>query len=472
MTLAITITPAGIIAPTYAEILASLQSQLRAIFGSDIYIEPDSQDGQMLAIFAQSIKDNNDAMIAAYNAFSPTFAQGAGLSSVVKINGIQRLVATNSQANLTITGTFGTPIVNGVAKDIVGNLWALPPLVVIPIAGTIDVTGTAITAGAVAASPGDITQIATPVRGWQTVTNVTAAIPGQPVEVDATLRKRQSESTALPALSVLDSILAAILNLTGVTRAYVYENDTGTEDVDTIPAHSIAAVVGGGQVIDIATAIQRHKTPGTGTYGTTSQTVTDSEGISTVINYFALATIKMAVLIFLTPGTGFVITTEDLIEASLIEWFNTLAIGADSILNKLWSPVNLAGDAATTATGLSQAQLDVLSATYNATALFQARDDGVSMSLQITANPGDVTLAVFDASYYVSGKTVAAELDDSTYFIATITSIVGNTLHITPAVTAGRTIANGNIVYSGADVKIAFNEAALGDLADITVVTP
>ena len=89
-TLGCTIRSVGISAPAYSDILASLTASAQSIFGSDIYLAPDSQDGELLAIFAKAIQDTNNATIAAYQAYSPTYAQGTGLSSVIKINGIAR----------------------------------------------------------------------------------------------------------------------------------------------------------------------------------------------------------------------------------------------------------------------------------------------------------------------------------------------------------------------------------------------
>ena len=97
-TLAPTITGAGISVPTYADILSSLQASVRQIYGEDIYVEPDSMDGQLLAIMAQAIYDCGQTAVAVYNSFSPQTAFGAGLSSVVKINHLARAIATNSRS--------------------------------------------------------------------------------------------------------------------------------------------------------------------------------------------------------------------------------------------------------------------------------------------------------------------------------------------------------------------------------------
>src|ERR1700732_3041579 len=107
-TLSAQVTATGISAPSYNDIISSLVASMQAIFGSDIYLVPSSQDYQMLAIIAAAINDQNQAMIAAYNGFAPSFAQGANLSALVKINGLARQPATSSTAQIVIVGVAGT----------------------------------------------------------------------------------------------------------------------------------------------------------------------------------------------------------------------------------------------------------------------------------------------------------------------------------------------------------------------------
>lgn len=467
MSFAPVISSTGIIAPTYADILGELQGAMRSIYGSDIYLGADSQDGQFLAIMAQAIKDQNDAIIAAYNAFSPLTAQGAGLSTVVKINGIRRLPSSNSTAVVTIVGQAGTTINSGQITDPVGVRWALPTTVVIPPGGTIDVTATAVDPGAIPASPGTLTAIATPTRGWQTVTNAAAAEPGLPVESDATLRQRQSVSTAIPALSVLDAILGGIKNILGVGRAFIYENDTGTTDADGVPGHSISAVVEGGDVTTIGETIARYKTPGTGTYGSTSVNVVDAVGVPSTINFFELALVEFFSIVFLTPGTGYLSSTGVAIQASIGQWLTSLAIGQDSSLSKLWSPVNLTGDAATAATGLTQAQLDALGDTYDASAIYQARQDMV-----ITGGPyiaGVNIVHVINTASLSIGKGIALELDDGSFLVTGVTGKSGTQITMADNIPTGRSAPNGNLMYVAGDVTVAFNEAAFAVAADTTL---
>jgi uncharacterized phage protein gp47/JayE len=349
-TLAAQITPTGISAPSYADIYQSLQASFQGIYGSDAYIAPDSQDGQMLAIIAQAINDCNNTMIAVYNAFSPSTAQGAGLSSVVKINGLARLVPSNSTVAVDITGVAGTIISNGIVSDINGNSWNLPPTVTIPFGGEITVTATAQQAGAIAADTDTVINIVTPTLGWQTVNNSSAAVPGNPVEMDATLRARQSVSTSLPAQSIIDALYGSLANLTGVTQLKIFENDTGSADGNGVPAHSIAVVIEGGNVTTIAQTIEEKKPPGTGTYGTTSEVVLDPVGVPVTINFFIPTQDEILVAITIKALSGYTSTIGNEITASIASAINALGINANNGLLALSALTAAAYDTSAPAT--------------------------------------------------------------------------------------------------------------------------
>lgn len=329
-TTAPTISSAGITAPAYSDILDFLKSKYQAIYGADTYLEDDSQDGQLLAIFASSINDANAVAISVYNAFSPSTAQGANLSSVVKINGIARAVPSASTVDVTIVGVVGTTITNGVVQDTNQVKWDLPATVTIPPAGQITVTATCETTGAVSAAAGTVTTIATPTRGWQTVTNASAAAMGNPVEEDADLRVRQSSSTALPSLTVLDGIIGAVKAITGVTRVAAYENDTNVTDSNGLPPHVISLVVEGGDATAIANAIAAKKTPGGGTCGTTQVVVTDVYGIPHPINFFRPTPQAITAVVNLKALAGYSTAVGTRVQQAISDYVNSVAIGGGS----------------------------------------------------------------------------------------------------------------------------------------------
>src|ERR1041385_3650203 len=145
-----TIDAAGLHVQDVATIHANLRAIYFSIYGADAYIPEDSQDGQFIAAIAQAIADCHAGVAAVYNAFSPTTAQGNGLSSVVKINGLQRAQPSSSTCDVTLTGQANLTITNGQVQDTAGNTWSLPSPTTIGGGGTVTVTATCQTAGAIA----------------------------------------------------------------------------------------------------------------------------------------------------------------------------------------------------------------------------------------------------------------------------------------------------------------------------------
>lgn len=343
-----TIDSTGVHVPDFSAVLLGVQNLYWGIYGSDAVLTPDTQDGQFLGVLAQGISSCNQGVGAAYNAFIPTFAQGAGLSSLVKINGLQRGVPTNSQIVVTVGGTVGTVITNGQVGDNAGlsQTWNLPATVTIPSGGTIDVTATNAVAGEISAGASTLTVILTPTLGWQNVTNGSnAASLGAPVESDATLRRRQAASTGQPALSPEEAIAAEVANVPGVTASKLYDNRTASTDANGIPSHSISVVVDGGDATAVATAIFNKIAPGIGTYGTTTVSLTDSQGMIVNINFFELAFTTIYVAVSITALAGYTSAVGDEIKAALLAWVNGLDIGEDVYYTKLVGAANLFGTA-------------------------------------------------------------------------------------------------------------------------------
>lgn len=327
----------------YPTILAWLQDQYRGIYGADVYLEADSQDGQWIAVQAKAIFDSANVGASTYNSFSPVSAQGIGLSRVVKINGIQRESPTNSTVDVAVTGIAGTTITNGVIQDSLNQKWDLPASVTIPGGGVITVTATAEDQGAISAAANTVTVIYTPTLGWQSVNNAADATVGVAVEKDAKLRQRQALSTGNPSVTVFDGTIGALANLTGVSAVRGYENDTNSTDGDGIPAHTISCVVLGGDAVEICQTIQIHKTPGCGTYGTTSETVFDPKGMPLLINFYRPTDAEIGVELTLTPYAGYTSDYTPLIAQAVASAIEAFGIGNDVLLTQLYVAAYLVG---------------------------------------------------------------------------------------------------------------------------------
>lgn len=339
--LSATVTAEGISAPDYQTILDTLTSYFQQIYGSDAYLEPDSKDGQMVALVALAIHDANNTAISVYNCFSPATGYGAALTSNVKINGIARKGATNSTVDLLLTGTAGTTITNGTVKDINNVIWRLPASVVIGVDGTVTVTAICSNSGAVAALAGTITTINTPTRGWTSVTNPAAAAVGAPAETDAELRIRQGQSVAIPSMTPFEGVDGAIANIAGVTRHKLYENDTGKTDGNGLPPHSISAIVDGGDVTEIARTIRGNKGQGVRTWGKTSVTVPDKYGNPHIISFSRPTDVPVYGKITLKVFAGYTSQIGVQIQQAVADYINRLMIGDQVLLSRIYSPANL-----------------------------------------------------------------------------------------------------------------------------------
>ncbi|WP_054688012.1 baseplate J/gp47 family protein [Pantoea stewartii] len=339
--LSATVTAQGISAPAYQTILTTITGYFQQIYGTDAYLDPDSKDGQMVALVSLAIHDANNTAIAVYNSFSPSTGMTDALSRNVKINGISRRAATNSTADLTLVGTAGTTITNGSVKDANGIIWNLPASVTIGPGGTVTATSTCSVSGAVAAVAGSVSKINTPTRGWLSVTNVSAATVGSAAETDSELRIRQRQSVALPSLTPFAALDGAIANVTGVTRHKLYENDTGSQDANGLPAHSVAAIVDGGDINAIAQVIQGKKGQGVATFGSTSVTVPDAWQNPHIISFSRSSPVPVFVAITLKVFQGYTTQVGNDIKKAIVDYVNSLDIGDDLLLSRVYSPANL-----------------------------------------------------------------------------------------------------------------------------------
>ncbi len=335
------ITQAGLLLPSYLDVLNDLLDTYTTIYPSNSYLQPDTADYQLISAFAIKINDIYQAILMDYNSRSYVTAVGAGLDAVVANLGITRLPATYSTAILTVSGTAGTVILNGIAYDFNGNLWLFPASVTIGSNGTVSVLATAQQLGAISAAANTITGISTPVQGWTSVTNPAAATVGTPTESDAALRARAAISTALPSQTNFESTLAAVAAVPGVLRSIGYNNPTGGPDAYGNPAHSITMVTEGGNSLAIATAIYNSRGLGALMNGTTQVQVTDpvTGQIMTVGFYEAVLT-NVYITATLYPLAGTIVPQViQNIQDALTSYLAALQIGSLISISAIYSTI-------------------------------------------------------------------------------------------------------------------------------------
>lgn len=270
------ITAAGLQVATQTEYIEQFTAAMEDIYGSDINLEQSTPDGQMMMIYIQTALDVLDLLVNIYNMFDPDNAIGVVLDQRVAINGIQRRAGTHTIQNVTVTVDRALNIY-GLDQDVEpvytvsdseGNEFVLVTSHVFSGSGSASLVFQALLPGEVLTIPNTITVPVTVVLGVVSVNNPLGATSiGVNEETDAELRLRRQKSVSLASQGYYAGLMAALLNIDGVTSSYIYENDSDSTDGDGVPSHSIWVIVSGGDPNDIADAIYRKRNAGCGMKG-------------------------------------------------------------------------------------------------------------------------------------------------------------------------------------------------------------
>lgn len=275
-------TAAGLVVPTEEQIRAGLWADFQAAFGGNLNESDATPQGQLVTSLAATIGASNDLLLQLVNFVDPAFSSGRMQDAIGRIYFLTRIAATSTLVQATCTGATGTLIPAGslaLASD--GTIYQSLGDATVGSGGSVVTTFAAITTGPIACPAGSLSQIYRVVPGWDTVTNASDGIIGRDEETAAEFEKRRSDSVAGNATGILPSIRAAVLDVDGVIDAYVTENPTAlpvTIGGVTIAANSLYVAVSGGTNAAVASAIWSRKPPGCAYTGTTTVSVTDTQG--------------------------------------------------------------------------------------------------------------------------------------------------------------------------------------------------
>lgn len=267
----------GLTIVTKDETVTALTTGYQQIYGTDISTDSDTPDGQQINLFAQAIQDTAELILSVFSSFDPDFAVGEVLDQRVAINGIQRQAGTYTITPITLVNSQSVTIYGldqsvqpvYTVADAAGNLWELQVSQLGLAAGSHILNFRAASPGAVTTTPNTITVQVTIVLGVTSVNNPTTYTTlGINEESDAALRIRRSISVSLASQGYLAGLLAALENISGMTAAFVFENNTGSTDANGVPGHSIWVITSGTAApVDIAQAIYDKRNAGCGMKG-------------------------------------------------------------------------------------------------------------------------------------------------------------------------------------------------------------
>jgi uncharacterized phage protein gp47/JayE len=280
------ITATGYQRRTRDVVLARIQSYLRDKISAKLDLTERAVLGNTSNLDADEIDQLEQLIEEAYNAFDPDNASDDRFVALALLTGVPRrgpqtgLVTV--ELDLDAAHTYAPGDLAAHVIDEPTNRWLNRDEVVSTTAGTYEAVFESENASSAAiAELGTLTVIATPVTGWNAVTNPEAATPGQDIESVAALRIRREGALSIGGSRTRGAIRAKVLLVDGVVTAEVFENVTNVTDGDGILPHGIRVVVWDGDPAaanndEIAQAIWDHKAEGISSQGSETGTAQDS----------------------------------------------------------------------------------------------------------------------------------------------------------------------------------------------------
>jgi len=339
-----TFDPTGYTIDRYDDILNALIADLKTAFGDNIKTDPDSAFGQFARIVTEIVADINESIEGAVSAYDPQKSSGVFLSDLVLLNGIERKESEFSTVTLACTANaVGTTIPAGslVSDPAIGEQFKTDTLLVVAPSATNNVSATAVNAGPVSAVVGTLTQIDTPVYGWESVTNIVDATEGQDEETDTELRLRRQKAAEQTGTANVAAIFTAIFNIPAVEQVKVKDNKGTVTDSDGVPPQHIWAIVLGGSDNDIAQAIFETLSAGIGMFGDTPVSYVDPiTGETYTVIFERPDDISNYIDVTLTTDGDYPPDGDDQIKQAIVDYYENFEIGEDVELTRLYTPIN------------------------------------------------------------------------------------------------------------------------------------
>lgn len=309
------ITETGYQRRTIDVVLESIQSDLRAKISAKLDLSEDTVLGNTSNIDARRIDELEQLVEEAYNAYDPDNASDDRQVAIALISGVPRRGAQKGLVTVTLdldaSQSYAAGDLAAHVEDEPTNRWLNRDVVESTTAGTYSAVFQSENAGAAAvAEAGTLTVIATPVAGWNSVTNADAATPGQDIESIAALRIRREQSVAAGGSRTRGAIRARLVAIDGVLSAEVFDNPKNVTDENGILAHGLRAVVWDGSPSaadddEIAQAIYDAGSEGILPQGAESGTARDREtGLPVTVNFDRATPSSLTIAVSIESETG------------------------------------------------------------------------------------------------------------------------------------------------------------------------
>lgn len=334
------ITNRGYVAERLDSIINTLESGFKSIYGSDITIDPDTPDGQMLGLIAIAKSDIEELGATIYKNLDADNASGSWLELNAAYAGLRRKKASYSYLRgVILTGNAGAIIPAG-STIIDGNKkrWMIVSETTLNNLGSARVDFRSENLGVYPLPAHADFTIETVVLGWEKASNPDKAEEGVEEERDSQLRMRFFRSRSQPSQNSVEAIEAKLERLPDVTEVICLENIGDTVDENGLPRKSINVIVDGGIDEEIANIIYHNKTAGAALMGETEVKVPTAKGLPVTIKFDRPIIVNCAAKLIISRLANFTEVDIDAIKANLSNI--SFGIGENVTNSRLFTPIN------------------------------------------------------------------------------------------------------------------------------------
>lgn len=339
------LTDQGYLAPSYEELLDSVQDDFLRVFPSDLVLTSNSNAGILSRLIAWREYEQIQAQQQVYYSAFVSTATGSALDRLGANVGLPRKVDRPASATLTIV-TDGEYLIEAGTKFETedGYIFDLTDDVLTTLEGdTWQAVGNAEaedTGEITNVEPNTITIVYNPDESIISVTNPEKASGGQDYEEDAQYRARLIAENANRPSPTLNGVRSALLNVQGVREVNIVENQFATADKYGNPPYSVHIYCLGGNKQDIADCLIEHLAVGITLTGTTYCDAIDATG-NTKRVYFDFATDRpISVQVKLKTNAEWNVDEgSNYVKETVVDFINQLQMGDTVYLTKLYPQI-------------------------------------------------------------------------------------------------------------------------------------
>lgn len=331
------VTSAGFAIKTVEDIKTSLRERQAAApeIGPNQDFTEQSILGQLNGTIASEIAELWELGEEVYHSQDPEAASDYALTVVASLTGTEVRAATATEVPVTLNLDAGVLVPAGSMVAVDGR-----PDIVCEIredvenvgGSTDDIDGVAVCMqlGPIAINAGTLTEIVTPVTGWNSVTNALDGQQGREADGEITVRQRRADQLALRGGSTVRAIEADLLDtdthpeLDGILSVVVAENTSIATNIDGIPGKSFEVILDDGDVPsvdndDIAQSIFDTKPGGISPFGSSSGVATDANGSAHTIPFTRVSRVDIWVTITLSTDSRYPADGDEQVKAAIVE---------------------------------------------------------------------------------------------------------------------------------------------------------